>query len=731
MPISVGGIISGMDTENIIRQLLDLERKPIFALQKKEAAYQVELTAYGSLKSVLGSLKSATEGLETESNLTSFAATSGDTDIFTVTADNTAATGSYNISVKQLAQVHKVKSTAFSATEKVMEFKVDGNNKFIDFTEDTGSGTSAEIVATLAEGNYTVSELEAEIKKQLEAASDGAPSVNQVDYTVSYDSTAKKFTIEEDGSKLTSTGLEILWKTGTHGLDIGNNSAASVLGYDTSANDTGAITYTGDTEVGEGTIHLETGNVFTIDSNNNKINFKEDESGANPLSAELAATITSGTYTVSELETEIKTQLEAESTTSGYGITYTVSYDNSSKKFTIQGANLDELKLLWKTGTNGADNTGTSVASILGYSDTADDESAVSYTAAGTVGTVHDISISATDTIKDVADAINEADAGIQAAVIFDGTNSYLTLTAEDTGRTNVVSLMVTDIDGNNTDTTGLSRLVYHEGGTANLSQTQDAVDSIIYVDGVENIYRATNTIDDVIEGVSITLKDVHSDLDPGPGIESDTLTVSRNTSTVVSKIDSFASAYNSVLSFFEANQSYDKVTKTAGTLQGDATTNQIRNSVRKLVSQMVPGVETFSRLSDFGIELNDEGRLEVDSSTLGNAFDDDFDDALLFFTQTTEGSEGFAVRMVDALENILDSYDGTLIARTSGILVGIDDIQDDVERLTAKIEMSEIRMRTRFNSLEVLLGQFQTTGDYLSQQITGMQNLNNYISSR
>jgi flagellar hook-associated protein 2 len=159
-------------------------------------------------------------------------------------------------------------------------------------------------------------------------------------------------------------------------------------------------------------------------------------------------------------------------------------------------------------------------------------------------GTIHlrlgdaaavDISVSATDTISDVAQAINDADAGVNAAVIFDGTSYFLTLTGEETGAANLIDLTVTDDDGNNTDTNNLSRLVYEAEGTKNLENTQTAEDSMITVDGVSNISRDTNTIDDVIEGVTITLKDVHPALDPGPGFESDTLTVSRNTSAVVS----------------------------------------------------------------------------------------------------------------------------------------------------------------------------------------------------
>ena len=714
MGLSIGGLISGFDTESIISQLLDIERRPILQLQQREGDYQVQLTAYGSLQSVLSSLKAASVKLDNTGSLTGFSATSGDTDIFTASADDSATVGSYNITVEQLALAHKVKSTAFTETEEVLEFKVTANtNDKIDFTENTGGGANTRL-ATLDEGYYTVSELETEIETKMEAA-----SAYSVDYTVSYDSSTKKFTIEEDGSILTATGLELLWNTGANNA----KSVATTLGYDNTADDTGATTYSGDNDVGEGTIHLEIGNVFTIGSANNKIDFYEDGTFENTL----VATLTEGNYTVSELEAEIKTQLEAASDGAGSSnnIDYTVSYDNSTQKFTIaeSTSDLDELQLLWGTGDNAAESTGA----LLGFS-AEDDEGGTSHTADSQVGVVTDISISATDTIEDVADAINDADAGVQAAVIFDGTNYYLTLTAEDSGKANVINLMVTDIDGDNTDNTnGLSRLVYHEGGTTNLEETQDAKDSIIYVDGVEDIYRSTNTIDDVIEGVTITLKDVHAD----PPNESDTLAVSRNTSTVVSAVNGFVSAYNNVLDFFEDYQEYDQETETAAVLFGDSTTTMIRNRLANRVADMVPGVESFDRLADLGVTLNDEGELEVDSSTLNDALDDHFDDVLQFFTQTTEGSEGFGVRMVDALEGFLDSYDGILTARTSGIEDSIDDIQDKVESLTARMLESETRLRARFNALEALLGVYQATSDYLMAQITGFQNLSSYISGR
>ncbi len=268
--------------------------------------------------------------------------------------------------------------------------------------------------------------------------------------------------------------------------------------------------------------------------------------------------------------------------------------------------------------------------------------------------------------------------------------------------------------------------MFYEDGDEDNqLSNTQSAADSIITVDGVAGINRDTNVIDDVIQGVTITIES-----EPDVPDNEANLTVSRNTAAVVSKINSFVSAYNQVLDLFAASQGYNADTEVAGVLLGDATTNSIRNRLDNRVTDTVSGVESFGRLADLGIALNGEGRLEVDSSTLNGALDDHFDDVIQFFTQSTTGSEGFAVRMVDILDGILDSNDGTLAARTDGIQTSIDGIEDQVERIEMRNLAWESRTRAQFNALELLLAGYQNTGNFLSQQILGMQNLNNYISN-
>ena len=53
MAISSPGIGSNLNVNEIVSQLMALERRPLQQLDNKEAKYQAQLSAFGSLKSSL------------------------------------------------------------------------------------------------------------------------------------------------------------------------------------------------------------------------------------------------------------------------------------------------------------------------------------------------------------------------------------------------------------------------------------------------------------------------------------------------------------------------------------------------------------------------------------------------------------------------------------------------------------------------------------------------------
>lgn len=115
------GIGSGLDVQGLVSKLLAAEGAPATSrLDRKEARLQAELSAIGSLKSVLSTFQSGLAGLLSLSNLNKRTVTSSNTDFFTATAATTAASGSYDIEVKSLAQAQKLASQAFATTSDVL-----------------------------------------------------------------------------------------------------------------------------------------------------------------------------------------------------------------------------------------------------------------------------------------------------------------------------------------------------------------------------------------------------------------------------------------------------------------------------------------------------------------------------------------------------------------------------------------------------------------------------------
>jgi flagellar hook-associated protein 2 len=115
MAISSPGVGSGLDVNTIVTQLMALERRSITGLDSKEAKYQAQLTAYGSLKGALSTFQSAVAALATPAKFSTVKASVADSTVAAISA-STATEGSYSLEVQTLAKAHKLKSATFAAT---------------------------------------------------------------------------------------------------------------------------------------------------------------------------------------------------------------------------------------------------------------------------------------------------------------------------------------------------------------------------------------------------------------------------------------------------------------------------------------------------------------------------------------------------------------------------------------------------------------------------------------
>lgn len=325
-------------------------------------------------------------------------------------------------------------------------------------------------------------------------------------------------------------------------------------------------------------------------------------------------------------------------------------------------------------------------------------------------GNSFDITVEANDTLNDVRDAINNAtdNTGLTAAIINvddggGGTESKLVFTASNTGLDNAITITaVDDGDGNHTDAIGLSRLV-----NANLDEPVVAKDGQIKVD--EQLISSDNDVfSGVIEGVTINAVAV------GAG---EKLTVELDKQAVTDKIGSFISAYNNLVSTFDALASYDADTQTGGILQGDYTIRSIQNAVRGAINTGFAGVSSaFSSLAEIGITTNENGRYELDQSKLDSIMNSNFDDIAGLFA----GDNGLATR----LDNLIDNYtqsNGLIDSRTSGLQLGINDIELEREQLESRLTSLESRLIEKFTAMDTIVSTLQNQSNFLTQQLANL----------
>ena len=104
MALASPGIGSNLDVNTIVAQLMAIEKRPLTLLDKEEASYQSKVTAYGTLKGAMASFQTAMQRLSTAASFQSLSALSADTAVFSASANNAAAPGTYSVDVGVTAQ---------------------------------------------------------------------------------------------------------------------------------------------------------------------------------------------------------------------------------------------------------------------------------------------------------------------------------------------------------------------------------------------------------------------------------------------------------------------------------------------------------------------------------------------------------------------------------------------------------------------------------------------------
>ncbi|MFZ5814021.1 MAG: flagellar filament capping protein FliD [Bacillota bacterium] len=258
------------------------------------------------------------------------------------------------------------------------------------------------------------------------------------------------------------------------------------------------------------------------------------------------------------------------------------------------------------------------------------------------------IDVASTDTLNSLADKINAAKKGVSASVVkvtISGADKYrLVLTSSETGTDNAIVMQ--DVTAGT-----LQNLGFKDGTNAYTNVLSAAANAIFTLNSV-NYERSSNTVDDVVPGLTITLKKQGADANTQ-------FTIGLDADKVLSAVKSWIEAVNSTQDLLNKVSAYDADKKVGGPLSGDNLIRNLQRVIRSSLSNVVAGLPTdMNRLSQIGIttgayDTADYGKVIIDEAK--------------FKEMLTQDAEGVA-KLFGALQNNPAlSTEGATVALSAG----------------------------------------------------------------
>jgi flagellar hook-associated protein 2 len=179
----VGGLASGMDTDALVKQLMQAHKMPLDKLMQKRVWTEWQQESFRDFNLSLSSLRTSASDMRLQSTFNAYSATSSNTSIMTATATANAVAGTYTAEVVSVASSAKLHSA--NAIEKAPNVVAQSTDKIGVAGIIKVTGTTAVNVEITADMSY------ADVAKKLQDSTAGKiPELR-----VSFDDTTSRFFI--------------------------------------------------------------------------------------------------------------------------------------------------------------------------------------------------------------------------------------------------------------------------------------------------------------------------------------------------------------------------------------------------------------------------------------------------------------------------------------------------------------------------------------------------------
>ncbi len=278
------------------------------------------------------------------------------------------------------------------------------------------------------------------------------------------------------------------------------------------------------------------------------------------------------------------------------------------------------------------------------------------------------------------------------------------------------------DTDALTADSNALSLMGIYSGNAFN-NTVKDAADAVVYIDGIR-VQNSSNTIDNMVTGLSVTVKSVSDKIsstgDPKQDLKGASLLVEQDIQKAVSAVKAFVDQYNSVMDYIKSKTGYDANNKTKGDLLGDSGVLQLQQSLRQMVGAPVPGISAaYNSLVQVGVKTTGtDANLSLDESKLTAALSDAPESIAALFGASTTNADGIAAKMYDTIKNLTQTGTGVFPGRQKSLDLQIKDIKDQMTNLESRLSLREENLRRQFNAMEQAINNFQSQGTSLTNML-------------
>jgi flagellar hook-associated protein 2 len=317
-----------------------------------------------------------------------------------------------------------------------------------------------------------------------------------------------------------------------------------------------------------------------------------------------------------------------------------------------------------------------------------------------------------------MAAAINGSDAAVTASVVGDTpTTARLVLTAHKTGSENAIALA--DQSGTLLAATGTASGVRASGTAGGALYASEDLNALFSLDGL-SITRGSNSIDDVLTGVTLTLQGTQAS-----GATPLTLSVGADVTGIQAKVQSFLDAFNSTVKYLNertattvsANTNTFGTTTvnsvTRGVLSDDPTYLSLLMNLRLDAGGAVttPSAGGPSLLSELGITAAADGTLSVtDATKFSEALNDGSETVAALFNS----ENGIATRLATRLAGFVNAG-GVVDGSLASTALQLNRANDSIHAQEALLKVRESMLMQQFTQLQKSLSQLTSQQSMLA----------------